>query len=77
MVYWSHSHRGGPGKEEEGTAKGTAAFPPTLVFFSLFDICHYYVILFGASKVVGTEFGSGPALLLWKSQRVGSAWRFL
>lgn len=68
--------QGRPAKEE-GTGKGKTAFPPTLVFFSLFDICHYFVTLFGASKVVSTKFGGSPALLLWKSQRVGSAWGFL
>lgn len=61
----------------EGTGKGRAAFPSTLVCFSLFDFCHYPVTLFGASKVVGSKFGGSPALLLWKSQTVANNYQVL
>lgn len=53
-----------------------AAVPPTPAFFSLFYIYLYYITLFGASKVVGTELGSSFAFLLWRSQRVGSGLGF-
>lgn len=55
--------------------KGEQHFP--LPLFSLFDICHYHVTLFGASKVVGSKLGGSPALLLWKSQRVANNYQVL
>lgn len=67
---------GGPGEEEEGARREESGISSHPTFFSLFYICHYYITLFWASNVVGTEFGSSPAFLPWKSQRVGSGLSF-
>jgi len=69
---WARKRGGG---REAG--RGKVAFPLAPIFFSLFYICHYYITLFWVSKVVGAAFGSSPAFLPWKSQRVGSGLGFL
>lgn len=68
---WARKRGGG---REIG--RGRVAFPPTPIFFSLLYFCHYYITLFWASKVVGTEFGSSPASLPWKARGLVLVWGF-